>query len=333
MTGNVDLGNNGRGVYIGSGSNNVIGDVNGNGNLISGNSVGIQVDSSSNVQVVNNLVGVNAAGTAALGNQQQGILVQNSSAATVRLNFVSANGGNGIELGGSVSGASVRRNTIGMPNGSATALRNTGHGILISSSSNNTIGSATDGAEGNVIWGNGANGIAVVAPATGNAIRRNSLLGNTLRGIDLANNGVTANDVGDADTGANNLQNFPVLATAARRRSGHAEQPAEPDLSGRVLHQRELRSFRQRGRGEPGRIGVRRHGCQRQRDTPILPYRRGCPGHRDGDVADRRHLGVLGVRHIRSVERAAGRQRGRRPERQCRQRRATQRHRLERSGF
>ena len=214
VTGNVDLGNNGRGVYIGSGSNNVIGDVNGNGNLISGNSVGIQVDSSSNVQIVNNLVGVNAAGTGALGNQQQGILVQNSSAATVRLNFVSANGGNGIELAASVSGASVRRNTIGMPNGSATALANRGHGILISGSSNNTIGSATDGAEGNVIWGNGANGIAVVAPATGNAIRRNSLLGNTLRGIDLANNGVTANDVGDADTGANNLQNFPVLATA-----------------------------------------------------------------------------------------------------------------------
>ena len=68
VTGNVDLGNNGRGVYIGSGSNNVIGDVNGNGNLISGNSVGIQVDSSSNVQIVNNLVGVNAAGTGALGN-------------------------------------------------------------------------------------------------------------------------------------------------------------------------------------------------------------------------------------------------------------------------
>ena len=73
VTGNVDLGNNGRGVYIGSGSNNVIGDVNGNGNLISGNSVGIQVDSGSKVQIVNNLVGVNAAGTGALGNQQQGI--------------------------------------------------------------------------------------------------------------------------------------------------------------------------------------------------------------------------------------------------------------------
>jgi hypothetical protein len=50
--------------------------------------------------------------------------------------------------------------------------------------------------------------------ATGNAIRGNSIFGNAHPNIDLAPRGITPNDFGDGDTGANNLQNFPVISDA-----------------------------------------------------------------------------------------------------------------------
>lgn len=81
-------------------------------------------------------------------------------------------------------------------------------------SSNNRIGSTHSG-QGtfNFIFGNGGSGISVVS-GTGNAILGNILDANSGIGIDLGGDGVTPNDSGDADTGPNNLQNYPVLTSA-----------------------------------------------------------------------------------------------------------------------
>ena len=61
----------------------------------------------------------------------------------------------------------------------------------------------------------GQNGIQVNANASGNRITANAIFDNGALGIDLGSGGVTTNDVGDADIGANDRQNYPVLIGAA----------------------------------------------------------------------------------------------------------------------
>ena len=80
----------------------------------------------------------------------------------------------------------------------------------------NTIGGSADGA------GNKFNtlrhpgwGAVTVASATGTSILRNIIVNNAGLGIDLGHDGVTQNDSGDGDSGANNLQNFPVISAAS----------------------------------------------------------------------------------------------------------------------
>src|SRR5439155_8152020 len=64
----------------------------------------------------------------------------------------------------------------------------------------------------------------LVGVGTGNSINLNLLYGNGGLGIDLsfagAGDGVTPNDPGDGDVGPNNLQNFPMLASAETSAAG-----------------------------------------------------------------------------------------------------------------
>lgn len=130
-------------------------------------------------------------------------------------NLISGNT-EGVRIeGGEVGTVTVQGNRIGTAADGVTALGNTSFGVIIAMT-NNLIG-GTGAGEGNLIAFNGA-GVIVSnrgQAGNGNAILRNSIYSNGGRGIDLGENGVTPNDKADIDTGANNLQNFPLLTGSA----------------------------------------------------------------------------------------------------------------------
>ena len=221
--GTGDLGNDIDGVYLESGPNTIGGTTSGARNVISSNNVfGIEIYGSTatgnNVQ--GNYIGTNASGTGDLGNRYEGVIIGDASNNTIggttsaHRNIISGNGGAGVDIYGSTStGNMVQGNYIGTQSDGTSALGNDFVGVWIEvSASNNTIGGTASGA-GNIIAFNTDDGVYVQA-GTGNQIRRNSIFSNGGLGIELDANGVTANDTGDSDTGANNKQNFPVLVTA-----------------------------------------------------------------------------------------------------------------------
>ena len=194
--------------------------------------------SSGNV-VQGNYIGTNAAGTAVPpnpGSQPQvvGILVGVNGTnnliggtAAGAGNLISGNLDNGVVLGGSGNASNVvQGNRIGtdatgtapVPNGSTLG---NGSGISVSGD-NNIIGGTAPGA-GNVIantlgsfarGGQGHGSGVVVFVGTGHTIRGNSIYSNGGLGIDLKDDGVTANRNCNTGFGPNNLQNFPVLTSA-----------------------------------------------------------------------------------------------------------------------
>jgi len=223
-TGAAALGNGDRGVSVNGSGNTVGGPTAAARNVISGNNRGVQFDGSAHV-LQSNYIGTDVTGTIALPNQNEGVNVNSTTgvliggpgtpAGSPPGNVISANVGHGLDLFASATGTVVQGNVIGADPSGDIPLGNSLDGIAVSGS-DNLVGGVLEG-EGNVIADNLGNGVEVANGAfTGNAIRGNVVFGNARLGIDLrqpsdGTGGVSPNDPLDADTGANNLQNFPII--------------------------------------------------------------------------------------------------------------------------
>ena len=225
VTGTVAVPNAMDGVHVEDVQNDDIGgSAPGQGNLISGNlGTGVAIVSATLAttqhEVLGNLIGTDVSGTEALPNGS-GVLIQGGDANTIggtsaaAGNVISGNFGAGIRIASAADGNNIRGNWIGVDITGMKPLPNGAEGVEIDSSLLNSVGGTAAGA-GNLIANNTREGVEVTA-GTRNAVLGNSIVGNGLLGIELGDSdGPTANDALDADTGVNNLQNYPVLASAA----------------------------------------------------------------------------------------------------------------------
>jgi uncharacterized repeat protein (TIGR01451 family)/CSLREA domain-containing protein len=196
------------------------------GNVISGNAgKGIFVlgSDSTGTVIEGNFIGTDITGTLPRGNNSDGVDISFQGANNqIEGNVISGNGDNGVRINQG-AGNSIKGNYIGVAANATSALGNGFKGVFIGTGASNTSVGGTATGEGNIIAFNGDTGV-VVESGTGNAIRSNSIFANGAVkggiGIDLGDNGVTPNDAGDGDTGANNLQNFPVITKAVSTVSG-----------------------------------------------------------------------------------------------------------------
>jgi titin len=197
----------------------------GTGNVISANgNDGIELVNPGTVNnlIVGNFIGTNAGGTAALPNKVDGILIRtNAGSNTVggtaqgAGNVISGNGNDGVEVvNEGTTNNLIQGNFIGTNLGGTAAIANKFDGILIrTKASDNTVGGTAQGA-GNVISGNGNDGVEVVDDGTKNNLVQGNFIGTNLGGTAavankfdgvLVRTGAVGNTVGGTSAGARNV--------------------------------------------------------------------------------------------------------------------------------
>jgi CSLREA domain-containing protein len=234
-TGGTAANPNDHGVYIYSGTGNLIG-TDGDGvsdteerNIISGNERdGIEIRSSQNT-VAGNYIGTDQYGTSAIPNYN-GVLVTNGGdynvigtngdgqGDTTEGNLISGNMYHGVDISGAGTNRNkVAGNTIGLDVTGSLALPNGTYGIYVhNGASNNYIGTDSNGqsdqAERNVVSGNDHEGVVIEGSGTsGNEVAGN-YIGVNAAGTEAVGNetgvliyGATGNTIGGTGVWSGNL--------------------------------------------------------------------------------------------------------------------------------
>jgi len=213
-----------RGIDLAGGSGNLIGgSTTGAGNVIgtwAAHGIIFQ-GSGGNNRIQGNLVGTDATGTIRLGGGQYGVTYYEGTGTGNKIGGSAAGEGNrvggasiaGVELYfGTSTDLIVQGNSIGTDITGKVPLGNA-IGIQAEGETDGMIGGTVANA-GNRVAFNSSLGISVISGAARVAILGNDIHANGSLGISLSGGGTpTPNDDGDADTGSNNLQNYPVIST------------------------------------------------------------------------------------------------------------------------
>lgn len=223
--GSVVLGNGAAGILIDDGATNTVvgGDQAGAANIVSGNGThGVRVtgDGTDDSTIAGNLIGTDATGSVALGNEQNGVRIDSGAGGTTvggtterAGNVVSGNGTQGVRISGDATdGSVVQGNVIGTDSDGEFAVGNRFAGLLIDTgAAGSIIGGPQTGAE-NIISGNGTFGVRITGPGTSEHTVQGNLIGldhtatvavgNASHGVRL-DDGAAGNTIGGDSEAAN----------------------------------------------------------------------------------------------------------------------------------
>lgn len=173
------------------------------------------------IAVEGSFIGLASDGVTAGGNST-GVILTNlvgrvGGSTPAQRNVIASNVSGVTLFGSAASGSTVLGNLFGTDKSGLISRANTSAIELNQNINNARIGAVS--APNRIRGGNF--GIALTSSAgLGNTLANNSFVDQTIAAIDLGKDGITLNDPGDADTGPNELLNFPELSLAQRTDTG-----------------------------------------------------------------------------------------------------------------